>query len=45
MCSFQLSVIEAKLQNFRNLWVWEKAHALTLDVYRSTKVFPRDELY
>jgi four helix bundle protein len=33
------------LQNFRNLRVWEKAHVLTLDVYRSSKPFPRDEMY
>jgi four helix bundle protein len=33
------------LQSFRNLKVWEKAHSLTLDVYRSTRSFPREELY
>jgi four helix bundle protein len=33
------------LQNFRNLKIWHKAHALTLDVYRLSKQFPRDELY
>jgi four helix bundle protein len=33
------------LQDFRNLKVWEKAYALTLDIYKSSKVFPRDELY
>ena len=33
------------MQSFRNLKVWEKAHILTLDVYRSSKGFPRDELY
>ena len=25
--------------------IWEKAHVLTLDVYRSSKSFPRDEIY
>ena len=25
--------------------VWEKAHALTLEVYKKTKEFPREELY
>jgi four helix bundle protein len=25
--------------------VWEKAHALTLRIYRSTATFPREELY
>jgi four helix bundle protein len=33
------------VQSFRNLKVWEKAHNLTLDVYRSTKAFPREEIY
>ena len=31
------------MQSFRNLKVWEKAHVLTLDVYKSSKGFPRDE--
>jgi four helix bundle protein len=30
---------------FRNIKVWEKAHALTLDVYRSSQSFPRAEAY
>jgi four helix bundle protein len=33
------------VQNFRNLKVWEKAHTLTLDVYQSSKLFPREEIY
>ena len=33
------------MQDFRNLKVWEKAHALTLDVYRVSKSFPREEMY
>jgi four helix bundle protein len=33
------------MQDFRNLKVWEKAHALTLDIYRVTKLFPREEMY
>jgi four helix bundle protein len=33
------------VQDFRNLKVWEKAHALTLDVYRVSKSFPREEMY
>jgi four helix bundle protein len=33
------------VQNFRNLKVWGKAHALTLDVYRLSKSFPREEMY
>ena len=33
------------MRDFRELLVWQKAHALTLDVYRATKSFPREELY
>jgi four helix bundle protein len=33
------------LQSFRNLKVWEKSHLLTLDVYRSSRSFPREEIY
>jgi four helix bundle protein len=31
--------------NFRDLKVWEKAHQVTLDVYKATALFPRDEMY
>jgi four helix bundle protein len=30
---------------FRQLLVWQKAHALTLALYKVTKSFPRDEQY
>ncbi|MGA9043227.1 MAG: four helix bundle protein [Terriglobales bacterium] len=33
------------MQDFRHLKVWEKAHGLTLDVYRSSKPFPREEIF
>ncbi|MDE0011505.1 MAG: four helix bundle protein [Candidatus Poribacteria bacterium] len=33
------------MQNFRNLEVWKKSHALTLKVYESTAQFPREEIY
>ena len=33
------------MQDFRELAVWRKAHALTLQVYAATTVFPRDEIY
>lgn len=33
------------MQSFRNLVVWQKAHALTLTVYRVTRGFPKEELY
>jgi four helix bundle protein len=33
------------VQDFRRLKVWDKAHTLTLDVYKSSKSFPREEMY
>ena len=33
------------MRDFRKLQVWEKAHALTLAVYRVTAPFPKAELY
>jgi four helix bundle protein len=33
------------VQSFHNLKVWEKSHRLTLDVYASSKTFPRDETF
>jgi four helix bundle protein len=33
------------MKNFRDLLVWRKAHSLTLDCYRVTNAFPKQELY
>lgn len=33
------------MQDFRQLKVWKKAHALALDVYKASRVFPREEMY
>jgi four helix bundle protein len=33
------------MKDFKALKVWEKAHQLTLAVYKTTRTFPRDELY
>jgi four helix bundle protein len=33
------------MQDFRNLKVWQKAHALTLAVYHATAKFPADERF
>jgi len=33
------------MQGFRRLNVWEKAHKLTLEVYKGTASFPKEELY
>jgi four helix bundle protein len=34
-----------KMQDFKNLNVWQKAHVLAIAVYRATSAFPREELY
>jgi four helix bundle protein len=33
------------MKDFRELKVWQKAHELTLGVYRTTKAFPREEQF
>ncbi len=33
------------MQDFRRIKVWEKAHLLTIAIYRATKSFPVDERY
>jgi four helix bundle protein len=33
------------MKDFRKLNVWQKAHLLTLETYKTSKTFPKDELY
>jgi len=33
------------MQDFRKLNVWEKAHELTLLIYKITKKFPKEEMF
>jgi len=33
------------MRPFRRLVVWRKAHSFTLDVYRTTRSFPREEMF
>ena len=33
------------MQDFKKLRVWQAAHRLTLDVYRATRSYPREEFY
>ena len=33
------------MKDYRELKVWERAHQLTLAVYKTTAMFPKDELY
>ncbi len=37
--------MDNKIQNFYDLDAWRKAHELTMEIYRITKKFPKDELY
>ena len=44
--SYQLSAwSEGDVRDFRELAVWQKAHRLVLEVYRSTRTFPPEERY
>jgi len=33
------------IQDFKDIFAWQKAHQLTLLVYKLTKKYPKDELY
>ena len=33
------------MRDFRQISVWAKAHALTLQIYKTTATFPREERY
>ena len=33
------------MQGFRQLIVWQKAHELTIEIYKAIAQFPREELY
>jgi four helix bundle protein len=33
------------VKNFKELMVWQKSHRMTLDVYKATREFPKEELY
>lgn len=33
------------MRNYQDLQVWTKAHSLTLDLYRMSRGFPREEIY
>lgn len=37
--------MEGDMRDFRGLEVWQKAHKLTLEVYRNTERFPRSEQF
>jgi four helix bundle protein len=33
------------MRDYKKYLVWEKSHQLTLDVYRNTNSFPKDEMF
>ncbi len=33
------------MKNFRNIKAWHRAHELTLEIYKISKSFPKEELY
>lgn len=33
------------MQDYKKLKVWEKSHSFTLEIYRVTKLFPKDETF
>jgi hypothetical protein len=33
------------MKDFRNLEVWDKAHKLSLEMYKITRQFPKEEIY
>ncbi len=33
------------MKDFKDLRVWSKAHSLTIDVYKATRSFPKEELF
>ena len=37
--------MEKKINGFRGLTVWQKAYELTLDIYKVSKKFPKEEIY
>ncbi|MCX5697066.1 MAG: four helix bundle protein, partial [Candidatus Omnitrophica bacterium] len=34
-----------KTKSFKDLIVWKKAYTLVIEIYRVSKVFPKDEIY
>lgn len=33
------------MRKFQDLQIWHRSHALTLEIYRVTKSFPKEEIY
>ena len=37
--------VDPKVINFTDLKVWQTGHEIVLDIYKATKLFPKDELF
>lgn len=37
--------MDKKIKNFYDLEAWQKAHELTLEIYKTTAGFPKEELF
>ena len=33
------------MKDYRKIQVWQRSHALTLEIYRLTKLFPKEEMF
>ncbi|MEJ1971243.1 MAG: four helix bundle protein [Lacunisphaera sp.] len=33
------------MKDFREIFVWQRSHALTLEIYRLTQLFPKEEMF
>jgi len=43
--SFDFTIFEEVSKSFQELLVWQKSHALVIEIYLISKNFPKDELY
>jgi len=37
--------VKQKIQSFTDLVTWQEGHKLVLDIYKSTKSFPKEEMF
>lgn len=33
------------MKDFKNIEIWKRSHKLTLEIYKSTQCFPKEEIY
>lgn len=42
---FMNTKTEKRIKDFKDLITWKESHKLVLDIYRVTKIFPKDEIF